>query len=501
MKRVLFICAGVLLFFQALTGQHSELRPDPPKVLYVDIDPETNFVTITWLPSPTPDLVNYYYVGQKSKVVINTTNEISQPIFAPQYSYPITSQDAMSASESYSVKGVHDLGGGDRYDSFYDTHHNTIFLEAFFDSCHSQIDLNWNNYSAWSGSVDRVEIKRRIDAYIYVTVETLTPGATFYELDDLDIGQTYDLFIQVFHTDGRSSRSNMISVDTRMTAVPSEINADYATINESNGIDLSFTIIGNSPLTSYRLLRSNSFDGPYTAIDSFRVATSKVLYTDPVNYPGSIYFYKLEVLNNCFIGAIESNRANNLVLNGTLTDLRAQLEWNAYRDWRGGVANYRVTRTIGRSNPVTEEVGITSSTFFNDDISNQINYLDPAEALVCYTIKAEENTNSLGITGESESNKRCFPVNIGIQIPNAFIPNDTEAENQVFAPVFPFLPEHYELIIYNRLGSKIWEGTGPWDGKVNGKYVSEGVYVYYLKIYNYSSEISEYKGMVTVVYR
>ena len=86
-------------------------------------------------------------------------------------------------------------------------------------------------------------------------------------------------------------------------------------------------------------------------------------------------------------------------------------------------------------------------------------------------------------------------------MPNAFIPNDAEPMNQVFEPVFSFMPEHYEMIIYNRLGTKIWEGSQAWNGRVNGKYVPEGVYLYYLRVFNYSTDIVELNGKVTVIYR
>jgi hypothetical protein len=206
-------------------------------------------------------------------------------------------------------------------------------------------------------------------------------------------------------------------------------------------------------------------------------------------------------MNNCGITAVQSNSANNIILNGSISVLSAQLEWNEYRDWAGNVQQYRVIRTIGRLNQVTDTLGGGVNTFYNDDLNRMVNYLDPSEGLVCYSVVATENPNLYGVQGESQSNQICFSINPGVRIPNAFIPNDAEAENQVFEPVFSFLPEHYEMIIYNRMGSKIWEGTGPWNGRANGSYVPEGVYVYYIRVFDHSGEISEFNGRVTVLYR
>ena len=57
------------------------------------------------------------------------------------------------------------------------------------------------------------------------------------------------------------------------------------------------------------------------------------------------------------------------------------------------------------------------------------------------------------------------------------------------------------MIIYNRLGIKIWEGSEAWDGRVNGKYVPEGVYLYYSGFTIIPTDITELNGKVVVIYR
>jgi hypothetical protein len=321
-------------------------------------------------------------------------------------------------------------------------------------------------------------------------------------LNDIEANQAYDLFVEVVNDDGRISNSNRIEVITQMTQVPDFANADFATIGSANGIDLSFTT-DISGLNQYNLLRSENFDGPFESIGSFSQTGSNIRYTDEVIFTSGIYYYKLEVINNCGLVAIESNRANNIVLTGSIDGMNVSLEWNEYRDWLGNVQDYRVIRTHGQDNPVTETLVPTTpgTTFFSDDISTLADYQDPSEGLVCYSVIATENLNINGIQGTSQSNQICFSVNPGIRIPNAFIPNDTEPVNRLFKPIFSFEPEHFEMIIYNRTGSKIWEGSAGWDGKVNGNYVHEGVYVYYMQVFNYNSEITEFQGKVTVLYR
>jgi len=475
-------------------------KPEPPTIRSVSVDPETGFTTITWEPSPTPLFVDYYLVEQLD--ILGTARAISPPINPAQNSYIITSDEPLHSSVTYVVVAVNDLGAGDEHRSSWPPRHNTIYLEAVFDSCLSSISLNWNNYENWMGSIEEYRLYRWLDNDVYDLLATLDQGINSFELSNLQANQTYELFIEAFHTDGvRSSKSNKTILTTAMSQVPAFINADYATINYDRGIDLSFTVDATSGLSYYKLLRSNSFEGPYTAIDSFTTTGTQITYTDDTQFTSAVYFYKLQVINNCGIGATQSNSANNIILNGSLSDLNAMLEWNEYRDWEGDVDQYRVIRTIGRLDPVTDTLGGTGTTFFNDDINDLVNYLNPEEGFVCYSVVATENPNRYGVLGLSQSNRICFSITPGIRIPNAFIPNDGEPENRVFEPVFSFLPEHYEMTIYNRLGSKIWEGSGAWDGRVNGSHVPEGVYVYFIRVFNYSAEISEFNGKVTVIYR
>jgi hypothetical protein len=181
-------------------------------------------------------------------------------------------------------------------------------------------------------------------------------------------------------------------------------------------------------------------------------------------------------------------------------DQTISLQWNEYNDWLGGVNRYRIAKRTGTDNPVFDTIEV-SGTHYVDPIVDEADYEDPTEGYYCYTLIAEENTNIHGITGKSRSNQICFAINPDIRIPNAFIPNDVEEVNRTFEPVFSFLPEHYEMIIYNRMGLKIWEGKQAWDGRVDGKYVPEGVYLYYIKVYSYTVEVSEHQGKVVVLYR
>jgi hypothetical protein len=377
---------------------------------------------------------------------------------------------------------------------------STIYLEAEYDSCQATITLHWNDYNNWRGHIAEYRVYRRNAPGDYSLLNTLAEGVETVTLDMIQPDQNYDLFVEAVHEDGRRSTSNRDEIYTQATIYPDYINADYATISPGGKIDISFTVDAIPGITHYNLLRSNNFDGPYVQIHSYNTPASNLLYSDNIPFTSGIRYYRLEVLNNCGLSATLSNRANNIILRGSRLNESVNLQWNAYEDWLGGVNRYRIARRTGSKNPVYDTIDV-STTFYSDDISGIANYEDPSEGLFCYTIIAEENTNVHGITGKSRSNQICFAISPDIRIPNAFIPNDEEPVNRIFEPVFSFLPEHYEMIIYNRMGLKIWEGREGWDGRVNGKYVTEGVYLYYIKVYSFTLDITEHQGKVVVLYR
>jgi hypothetical protein len=500
------LCFVILSLWTGFLTIHAQ-TPIKPVLYNVTVDPESGYVIITWYPTPSIDIIEYYKVVESQAPIAGqppVVTEISFPIDKDATSYIITTGDCHSRSVGYSVVAVNDIGIGPLgiFRSLYDDADSTIFLESDFDSCQSAISLSWNDYNTWRGSIAEYNIYRRVGQSIYEKLYTFEEGTNEFTIPNVEPNQAYDLFVEAVHNDGRKSTSNRITVITEMSEVPGFINADYATLGSGNTIDISFTMDAIPGNVRYNLLRSDNFDGTYNVIKTLETAGSGIQYTDQIPFTSGVYFYRLEALNNCGNAVTQSNAGNNIILNGILTDRVASMDWNEYRDWLGGVEQYELIRKTGRDNPIMDTINLTSGiTAYDDNLNVLIDYENPNEGLVCYTVRARENTNIHGIQGISLSNQVCFSINPEVRIPNAFIPNDAEVVNQVFEPVFSFLPEHYEITIFNRLGTKVWEGSEPWDGKVNGKYVPEGVYLYYIRVFSFSAKITEYNGKVTVLYR
>lgn len=503
--RFTFVWLFLLLILPFFASYAQITYPEPAPLYLVTVDPETGYDIIAWYPTPSADYIEYYRVLEARTTPADEPQRYAE-ISAEVYDTFYVNVNARSGESSigYNVRAIDDRGNGDiRNGNIQGIPDSTIFLTAAIDTCMATVNLTWNDYNNWRGSIAEYNIYRRLGPGIYENMATLPSGGKMntHVLTNLTVNQPYELFVEAVHTDGRKSTSNKVTVSTHMSQAPSFMNADYATLGADDHITLSFTVDASSSFDRYNLLRSTQIDGEYTRIDSFNTTQSSFIYTDDVSFTSAIYYYKLQVVNHCNTGGMESNLANNIILAGTLSGNTVSLQWNEYADWQGGVNHYQVTRTIGQSVPVNETVYTGNELSFNDDLSSLIDPLDPLEGLVCYSIQAVENQNIYGIQGMSISNRICFSLAPEVRIPNAFIPNDTEAVNQVFGPVFTFLPERYTMIIYNGHGLKIWEGSEAWDGRVNGEYVREGVYLFYIKVSSYTGNSDEYHGSVTVLYR
>jgi len=504
-RRIMFIFLVISMALQYVCAQVPVQYP-APRLYYVTVSPETGFDSLIWYSIPDPE-IDYYVIGISYIPDPLNPDVVYTPIgitYVPDTVFVNTDLESSSHSVGYTVWGVNDLGGG-LYTpgSFEQPPDSTVFLEYEYDSCQATISLSWNDYNKWRGSILEYNILRRQGPYNYLPVAShLSSGTNTYILNNVLPNQQFDLFVEVVNQDMiRRSTSNRVQIITSMIQQSGLVNADYATLGAGNTIALSFTVMNSPDPVQYYIVRGTSPTGPFTQIASFNTGNGQINYTDDILFTSGIYYYRLEGLNQCSQVSYFSNLANNIILGGTLAGNQIDIFWNDYIGWSAGVEQYMLIRTIGRNNPVTDTLNMGLNTSYQDNFSSLANYENPVSSLVCYQVEATENPNQYGSQGLSLSNQVCFTINPDIRLPSAFIPNDTDPTNQLFEPVFSFLPEHYDLIIYNRLGTKIWEGNAGWDGRMNGRPVPEGVYLYYIRVFNYSSTIAELSGKVTVVYR
>jgi gliding motility-associated-like protein len=120
---------------------------------------------------------------------------------------------------------------------------------------------------------------------------------------------------------------------------------------------------------------------------------------------------------------------------------------------------------------------------------------------VCFYISASETGNPYGITGESVSNTACLSIEETVTVPNIFSP-DGDGINDLFKPVITFAPSSYQLLITDRQRKTLFETRDYnefWDGSASGSSVSQGVYLWFLKVTTPSGRNITRTGTVTVI--
>ncbi len=469
----------------------------------VTVDPETGNDIIYWQKSPSPQ-VDYYVIAVAVKPNPLEPYALMQIGTAPASDtfFINTNSDSDEKSIGYTVWAVDQISPDTIFISLYDEPDSTIFIRARFDSCQSSITLNWNDYNTWRGNLREYNIYQRLGAGVYLLLATLNESTDNYILTHVNENQDYNLFVEAVNNDNiRRSRSNMINIFTGMSAVPDYINAEYATFGENDRISLSFKVDPNSQLQQYKILRGTLPEGPFDTIASIKTTDKHILFSDDVSFTSGIYFYKLIAVNNCGRPVASSNTACNILLKGLSENQTVMLNWNEYFYWNSGIDHYTVYRKTGINENGFDSIDVGKNLTFTDNFTGHINYLSPLSSRVCYHIAAYQLPDTSGNQNISLSNTVCLDLNTDVRIPNAFVPNSNDGINNTFGPFFAFEPQRYELIIYNRAGLKIWEGSEPWNGKVNGRFVAEGIYLYFLKIYYYSGSTKEYNGQITVIYQ
>ncbi|MGI8892044.1 MAG: gliding motility-associated C-terminal domain-containing protein [Bacteroidia bacterium] len=115
-------------------------------------------------------------------------------------------------------------------------------------------------------------------------------------------------------------------------------------------------------------------------------------------------------------------------------------------------------------------------------------------------------TDSIGCTYSDTINVEIVKCECHVYVPNAFTPNN-DGKNEIFNPVFYCDMDDYHLTIFNRWGELIYNSENNlsgWNGKINGKPVATGVYIYRMEyiplLKNKQQQTVVKMGTVAVMY-
>jgi len=515
-KLIIIIVLIGLMNFQSLNSQTIEV----PVINYVTVDPQTQRVHISWQIND-PSLINGYIVkrqifGQAGVVdgSYNTIETINDP---NQTTYIDTSiifgvANPANRAETYRIAAFKNNGGVIEFGNMSLKVSSILLYPISFDQCLEENTINWSQYDGFLPESSNYYIYYLLDTNLPpVLLDSITNGDTSYIHGNIIPDTTYHYLIQAYNnTSPYTAYSNIQNVSTNIPGRPQIMNADFATIQSYNQVDLSFTVDPNAIISSYKLLKSNSINGTFDTLTSYPAGTSQISYSDNIKAANEIAYYKVIAINNCNIITRESNIASNILLEAypATGDSKTNiLQWTSYQSWLGGVDNYEIYRSVDGSGFTSLNQVSSSVNTYTDDITDLIlpDYGGQAsKGHFCYYILATEGSgNPHGITGISQSNISCAHQETVLWLPNAFNPLSQKEENRTFKPVISFV-SNYSLIIYNRNGSIVFKSTDPlkgWDGKANsGELLKQGTYVFLLKFRTKNNKFVEKSGQINLIY-
>lgn len=491
-----------------------------PVINYVTVAPQTQRVEISWQIN-SPSLIDGFVVkrqifGQTGVVdgSFNTVETINDP---NQTTYIDTSTiygaaDPANRAEVYRIAAFKNNGGTIEFGNMSPAVNSIRLYPVAFDPCLLENSLSWSNYNGFAPSVSNYNIYYYTDANSSpILLQSITNGDTSLVQTHIQVDTIYYYFVEAFSSSSTDTAySNIRSVSTVIPGMPQIMNADFATIEQLNQTDLSFTLDPNATVDRYVLLKSDSINGTFDTLATYPPGTDKITYSDYINSAQQIAFYKVIALNSCDVLTAETNIASNIVLeaypatDGSKTNI---LQWTTYRTWLGGVDYFEIYRSVdgGAYNSIVQLSA--SENTFTDDITDLIapDYGGQAsQGHFCYYVVATEGSgNPYGIMGTSRSNISCAHQETVLWLPNAFNPNSGTEQNRTFKPVISFVND-YSLIIYDRNGSVVFKSADPlegWDGRTSGgDLLKQGTFVFLLKYRTKNNKFVEKTGQINLIY-
>jgi gliding motility-associated-like protein len=201
------------------------------------------------------------------------------------------------------------------------------------------------------------------------------------------------------------------------------------------------------------------------------------------------YWYRMNVTDSCQHTSDYSNIGKSILLKVDNSQLSPQLTWTAYQEWAKGVESYVLQ--IENDGEFNNLLTFNPLTFNFVDSTTKIN-----ETEYCYRIVAHQSNSDV----VSVSNVVCIPTEFHVYAPNSFTPNG-DGTNDIFKAIGTYILD-YQLIIYDRWGTKLFETTDitqGWDGTYKNQPCPMDAYYFYIDAKGTGSQRESLKGTVLLI--
>ena len=205
------------------------------------------------------------------------------------------------------------------------------------------------------------------------------------------------------------------------------------------------------------------------------------------------YRYRAVAYNGCEASVAQSQESSTMLLRAfrstTPGSYENSLIWTPYDGFTNGLDRYEIIRKQSNEEGIlgvalADVPSISES--YDDNVEDEFD----SPGIFCYQILALEVPDFNEVMQGAASNWVCLTEEPVVWIPSAFTPNGDELNDW-----FPWAPgaanvgflgdrqeesPNFRMTISTRWGTKIFETTSieePWDGRVSGRLVQNGIYV------------------------
>jgi hypothetical protein len=505
------ICASFLAFrvsvsndectsYSNLDGDffQDEIPPPIPVIQSVSIDTLTGNLIITWEVSPSPDTYGYiiydedntgFYIELDTVWGINN-NSYSINDFEPNgvLSFTVAAFDSCFTEQNpptYQTSGKADI-------------HSTMYLSSQLDICSETLLLSWTPYTGWVDGVALYRIFTKATGENWMLSGTVTNATT--TSITLTPGVLYDVVVQAVSEEGYDSFSNRIVANFELPGAPEIHYLSTASVEDDQVMVKYFSSFEPGQGTIV-LQRFNAVQNDFEDLEQRVVMNpTEIFFDDEHSVDKGSETYRVLAIDSCGNPTFHTNFGKTMFLT-VVPDhaaLLTKLHWNAYEEFEAPIVNYRIYRAMdGFLDPTPIAVVPHHTRSYVDSLSEFIQ----TSGEFCYFVQAVEGNNRFGFQEVSSSNFACAVLEPLVYIPNTIIINGV---NELFLPVVGYYQVFsYELTVMNRWGQPVFRTNNPeegWNGtNESGQLVTEGTYVYILRINNgQETEITK-RGHVNVL--
>lgn len=360
----------------------------------------------------------------------------------------------------------------------YSPSHRNIHLEL--QAVNEGIDLNWSPYLRWTPSYYRIYRNGLL-------LDSVPATQLTYSDTHLHCTQVYQYQIEAVSGTGLFSLSNAADdrpLDTNPPTVPQ---IEYiSTTTPNKEAELSWLLNTDFDLAGYEILRHPGNQSVEMIYDN--QLTSYLL---PIRSEAS-NCYVLRSFDSCGNFSTSSAPVCLIANNATALNGENAIQWEPYSYFLDGLSHYEIYVSEDSINWLYVDRVNASSLYYLH--SNP----DTVQSRFVYQVRAYSAGPQ---TYESRSLVSTVVQAQIVWIPTSFTPSGSLGLNDLFKPEGAWIAE-FEIQVYNRWGQMVFRGAPNegWDGVYMEAPLTEGVYMYTMRITGSNGETKHYKGTVTLLY-